>query len=169
MICMVALLIAASLASTGCATRQSPQAKAQTGSNEFRDFNLGTLSGRISDDPAVLLILTNDSYAVADKAALIKALNPQAYITVGDIYLLEQVMSADAGDGETVTQSPTFTPTTTTDIQPATGTDAISALVGAGAEGLVKGIKSTGDDNAGAAAVVDPNCPDGNCADPAPK
>ena len=66
--------------------------------------------------------------------------------------LLEQVMSADSGDGETTTQSPTFTPTTT-DIQPATGTDAISALVGTGAEGITRGLRNSGDGNAGTASA----------------
>lgn len=157
---MAGALVAATGFLSGCATRQSPQAKAQTGSNTFRDFNLGAIPGNHAADPAVIMILTNADYSVADKAALLHALRPGSTMTVGDIYLLDQVMSADAGDAETMTQSPTFTPTTTTDIK-----GEYSPLGGGGS--VADAALQTG--KAGLSLIQgnpapDPNCPDNNCA-----
>lgn len=159
---MAVALVASTVFLGGCATRQSPQAKAQTGSNAFRDFNLGAIPSVTASDPVVMMVLTNGDYSVADKAALIAALRPSATMTVGDIYLLDQVMSADAGDGETMTQSPTFTPTTTTDIK-----GEYSPLGGGGsaADAAVQAGRAALDqlqDKPGSAAA----CPDGICAPP---
>lgn len=167
---MAVALVASTLIITGCGTMQTPKAKSQDGSNSFRDINLGApSSGKVVDDPAAMLVLTNGDYTVDQKVALIQSLRPGSSFTLRDIYLLEQVMSADSGDGETTTQTPTWAPSTPVNVSIPTGTDAITALVGAGAEGITKGIVNSGDGNAGAAAAVDPACPDGNCSDPVPK
>ena len=83
----------------------------------------------------------------------------------GDIFAQAQMIEHSGGD-ESDVATQTQTTETPVDVAIPTGTDAITALVGAGAEGITKGLKDGDVSEAEAAgAEVDPNCADGNCSD----
>ena len=82
--------------------------------------------------------------------------------------VISQTMQNETGGDESNSQTATG-PETPVNVSVPTGTDAITALVGASAEGITKGLRDDGQNEADAAASagegVDPNCPDGNCSD----
>jgi len=87
---------------------------------------------------------------------------PPLALSAGDLFAQAMMIEHSGGD-ESDTASQTQEVTTDTSLEPVTGTDAITALVGAGAQGITAGLKDKPATEADAAGV-DPDCPDGNCA-----
>jgi hypothetical protein len=81
----------------------------------------------------------------------------------GDIFAQAQMIEHSGGD-ETDTASQTQEVETPVNVSVPTGTDAITALVGAGAKGITAGLVE-GQNEEDSAKAVDPDCPDGNCSD----
>lgn len=78
--------------------------------------------------------------------------------TAGDMFA-QAMMIEHSGGTESDTATQTQTTDVPVDVSVPTGTDAITALVGAGAKGITEGLVTEKE-----AAAVDPDCPDGDCA-----
>lgn len=95
--------------------------------------------------------------------------NGKDFANASEVNLISQTFQTTAG-GDKSTDQTTSGPETPIDVSVPTGTDAITALVDAGAAGVTKGLADG--QNAGLAdgqnesdAAANPNCPDGNCSD----
>jgi len=93
-----------------------------------------------------------------------KVVLPSAATGYGDLFA-QAMMIEHSGGNESDTATQTQTTDVPVDVSIPTGTDAITALVGAGAKGITSGLTDDGETTEAEAAevVVDPDCPDGNC------
>ena len=79
--------------------------------------------------------------------------------------VISQAMTNETGGDESNSQTASG-PETPIDISVPTGTDAITALTGAAAAGVTKGLIDDGDGNAGDSDSASADCADGNCNSP---
>lgn len=149
-------LSAGTLAITGCQT--ATPSKAQSADIRADVINVSSGGADYCKLLSTMTTLTPEQFVM-----VVDALASLASAT--ECNVISQAMTNETGGDESNTQRASG-PETPIDVSVPTGTDAITALVGAGATGITKGLMSA--DAANAAAAAD--CPDGDCdPPPAPK
>lgn len=147
MLIMCALLLTAGMiALTGCQT--ATPSKAQIA--EIKADQITVTSGG-----AAYCALLNSYTNLPPEQFVVLVDAVSALASATECNVISQSMTNETGGDESNSQTATG-PSTPVDVSVPTGTDAVRALVGAGAEGVVKGMKTP--------AQANPDCPDGDCA-----
>lgn len=155
---LITILMAAAMSFVGCQTATPSKAQSAVVKADYITVN-GAGNRELYEMLAKVDNLTSDSILQIIQAATDLA-------KVSEINVVSQTMSNETGGNESNSQTATNEPNIPVSIP--TGTDAITALVSAGAEGITKGLSSEDTDttsttNASDSSASNSNCADGNC------